>query len=116
MAPPAPVAVPPGARQVLVGQDGTLSADGQPAGQIGLWLPQDPLTLRHEAGVMFSSGPLVPATASLRQGMLEDSNVEPVVEIARMIEVQRAYELGQTFLQQDDDRSRRLIETLGRQP
>ena len=32
--------------------------------------------------------------ATILQGQLEDSNVEPVQEIARMIEVQRAYELG----------------------
>ena len=37
------------------------------------------------------------------QGFLEDSNVEPVQELARMVEVQRAYELGQGFLDREDD-------------
>jgi flagellar basal-body rod protein FlgF len=48
------------------------------------------------------------------QGMLEDSNVQPVSEIARMIEVQRAYELGQKFLDAEDERVRGVIQTLGR--
>ncbi len=48
------------------------------------------------------------------QGMVEDSNVEPVSEIARMIEVQRAYELGQGFLEREDERMRGVISTLGR--
>jgi flagellar basal-body rod protein FlgF len=48
------------------------------------------------------------------QGMLEDSNVEPVSEIARMIEVQRAYELGQKFLDAEDERVRGVIQALGR--
>jgi flagellar basal-body rod protein FlgF len=46
--------------------------------------------------------------------MLEDSNVEPVSEIARMITVQRAYELGQKFLDSEDERVRGVIQTLGR--
>jgi flagellar basal-body rod protein FlgF len=50
----------------------------------------------------------------LLQGFLEDSNVKPVSEIARMIEVQRAYELGQKFLDAEDGRMRGVIETLGR--
>ena len=32
------------------------------------------------------------------QGFLEQSNVNPVAELARMIEVQRAYEYGQKLL------------------
>lgn len=42
----------------------------------------------------------------------EESNVDPVSEIARMIEVQRAYELGQTFLDREDERVRAAIRTL----
>jgi flagellar basal-body rod protein FlgF len=40
--------------------------------------------------------------------------VQPVQEIARMIEVQRAYELGQSFMDQEDKRMRGVVETLGR--
>ena len=35
-------------------------------------------------------------------------------EIARMIEVQRAYELGQGFLDNEDRRIRSVVEALGR--
>lgn len=111
----APVFVPPQARGIAIAEDGTLSADGQPVAQIGLWQPTDPLTLRHQSGTLFSSGEVEPAEgAKMLQGMLEDSNVEPVSEIARMIEVQRAYELGQKFLDAEDERVRGVITTLGR--
>jgi flagellar basal-body rod protein FlgF len=111
----APVFVPPGARVTSLGQDGTLSADGVPIAQIGLWRPVDPLSLEHQAGTLFSAAELEPTeTATLLQGFLEDSNVEPVAEIARMIEVQRAYELGQKFLDAEDTRVRGVIQTLGR--
>lgn len=111
----APVLVPPQTRGVAIAQDGTLSADGQPVAQIGLWQPADPLSLRHQSGTLFAADDVEPAVeARILQGMLEDSNVEPVSEIARMIEVQRAYELGQKFLDAEDERVRGVITTLGR--
>ncbi|MES2913474.1 MAG: flagellar hook-basal body complex protein [Pseudomonadota bacterium] len=111
----APVFVPPDARGVAIAPDGTLSAEGQPIAQVGLWKPSDPLSLRHQSGTLFSAGDLEPVEgATVLQGMLEDSNVEPVSEIARMIEVQRAYELGQKFLDAEDQRVRGVITTLGR--
>jgi flagellar basal-body rod protein FlgF len=111
----APVAVPVGARTVSISSDGTMSADGTPVAQIGLWQPADPLSLRHQAGTLFSADALEPAEAAvLRQGFLEESNVQPIAEIARMIEVQRAYEMGQKFLDAEDQRQRGVIQTLGR--
>lgn len=111
----APVFVPPDAKAVAVASDGTVSANGQPIAQIGLWQPSDPLSLKHQAGTLFAADEVEPAEgATVLQGMLEDSNVEPVAEIARMIEVQRAYELGQKFLDAEDERVRGVISTLGR--
>ena len=88
---------------------------GVPIAQIGLWQPTDPLALKHQAGTLFDGGEVEPVEGSrIYQGFLEDSNVNPVSEIARMIEVQRAYELGQKFLDAEDGRMRGVIETLGR--
>lgn len=110
----APIFVPPDAR-VALARDGTLSANGEPVAQVGLWRPTDPLTLRHQSGTLFDGGALEPIeNGQFLQGMLEDSNVEPVSEIARMIEVQRAYELGQKFLDAEDERVRGVIQALGR--
>ena len=111
----APVFVPPTARAVTVAQDGSVAADGVPVARIGLWRPSDPLTLQHQAGTMFAADGIEPSDGgTILQGFLEDSNVNPVMEIARMIEVQRAYELGQSFMDQEDKRVRAVVETLGR--
>lgn len=112
----APIAVPPGAGALSLSTDGGLSAGGQPLAQIGLWVPTDPKDLRHVAGTRFDApGGVVPLEegARLLQGHLEESNVNPVQEIARMITVQRAYEFGQSFLSREDDRLRDTIRTLG---
>ena len=98
-----------------IAPDGTISAGGRPVGQIGLFLPEDPLTLTREDGVRFSSNGVLPADdARMLQGYVEESNVDPVLQVARMIEVQRAYELGQSFMENEDKRIRGVIDTLGR--
>ena len=112
----APVFVPPGAQSISVSADGTLSADGTPVTQIGLWVAVDMNDLRRAEGTRFAApGGVVPADApgSILQGFLEGSNVDPVLEITRMIEVQRAYELGQSFLDKEDERVRQVLRTIG---
>ena len=112
----AAVFVPPGATSVAIGADGTISADGTPLGRIGVVVPEDPTSLIRRDGVAFDfEGGIVPSeNARVMQGALEDANVDPVSEIARMIEVQRAYELGQGLLDREDERIRSVIRTLSR--
>ena len=111
----APIFVPPDAGPVTIGQDGTLSAAGGPLGRVGLWQPGDPTTLRHEAGTLFSATAPEPLeTGTILQGHLEGANVNPIAEVARMIEVSRAYEMGQKLLDREDERIRGVIQTLGR--
>lgn len=112
----APIFIPPDAGKVAMGGDGTLSANGEPLGKVGLWQPIDKNQLQHQSGTMFSAkGGVQPVeTGTVLQGFLEDSNVDAVSEIARMITVQRAYELGQTFLDREDARVRDVVQTLGR--
>lgn len=107
--------IPPDAKNIGLAQDGSLSADGAPLAKLGLYAPTDPLTLTHQQGTMFSASGYQPAEGGkILQGHLEDSNVDPVSEVAKMISVQRAYELGQSFLDREDDRTRTVIQTLGR--
>ena len=111
----APVFVPSDANRISLGADGTLSADGNPLAQIGLWEPADILAMTRAEGVRFDpGGPPVPTgEARILQGFVERSNVDPVSELTRMIEVQRAYELGRTFLDREDERVRSAIRTIG---
>jgi flagellar basal-body rod protein FlgF len=112
----APIFITPDATSVGLSADGTLSIDGRAEAQLGLFLPADPNDLNRGAGVLFTTeGEIVPAeTGRMIQGFLEASNVEPVQEVARMIEVQRAYEQGSRFMAAEDDRIRSVIDTLGR--
>lgn len=109
----APVFVPTGGGQIAIAPDGTISAAGQPVGQVGLYLPTDPNDLIREDGVRFrADGGVVATEGRMLQGFVEESNVDAVLQIARMIEVQRAYELGQSFMEREDQRVRGLIQAV----
>lgn len=111
----APVFVPPTAESMALAPDGTISVDGQPLTVVGLYLPNDPLELSRQAGTEFTaaSGYVPAENARVLQGFVEASNVDPVRQIARMIEVQRAYELGQSFMDAEDSRIRDFLRTAG---
>jgi flagellar basal-body rod protein FlgF len=111
----APIMIPFEAENIGVSADGTLSVDGEPVALIALVRPEDGTRLIREAGVLFSAGGgTVPMEEGrILQGYLEQSNVEAVTEMARMIEVQRAYEFGQNLLDQEDERIRLVVRTLG---
>ena len=113
----APVFVPGDAESITVSPDGTLSADGAPIGQIGLVRPIDAQEMQRESSVLFrSDAGFEPAeTARVMQGFVENSNVETITQLARMVEVQRAYEMGQSFLDAEDERVRRAMDAMVKQ-
>ncbi len=110
----APVFIPPGASDIAVSADGTISSEGNPVGQMGVVQPVDPQQLVREDGVMFRADDgYEPADqARVLQRFIENSNVNPVLQLTRMIEVQRAYELGASFLEAEDERVRQAMRAL----
>lgn len=111
----APIIIPEGGK-VAMGSDGTLSQRGQPIGRLGIFAAPPGEDLTHEGGTLFAfaNDPEPVEFPQLRQGFLEESNVDPVFEITRMIEVQRAYELGQSILDREDQRIRSVITAMSR--
>lgn len=111
----APVFIPADAREVAIATDGTISADGQPIGRVALVTVADrSLLARAQGGLFTTDQALVPAEgASIFHGFVEGSNVDPVRELTRMIEVQRAYEMGQSFLSNEDERMRQVVRVIG---
>ncbi|MFY0620352.1 MAG: flagellar hook-basal body complex protein [Pelagimonas sp.] len=108
-----PIFVPPGAADLFVAQDGTLSADGVPLGKVGVVRPNDPNGMIRESGVMFrADGGYEPVeNPHVMQGFTEASNVDTILQMARMVEVQRAYEMGQSFVEREDERIRNALKS-----
>ena len=110
----APINVPPGEADVTVAADGTVSLGDQLLGQLGVVEPEAGADLKREAGVLFQTdAALIPAANGLvLQGHLEGSNVDAISQLTRLIEVQRAYEMGQKLLDMGDERSKSALQTL----
>lgn len=111
------IAIPFEAKHIGVAADGTVSADGEPIAKVGVVTVEDQTKLFRESGTLFRSdaAPAPAEHAKVLQGFLENSNVNPILEISRMIEVQRAYEYGQKLMDQEDARIRLVVRTLGGQ-
>lgn len=82
--------------EISVAGDGTLSLDGLALAQIGVSEFDNPHRLERLGNGYFRAPddePALPAfNASLVQGMVEKSNVQPIVEMTRMMSLQRAYD------------------------
>lgn len=108
------IQLPAGASRIVITDDGVISADGAPIGRLALFTA-DPTTLQRDGDTLYrAAGEIAPLDdPRVRQGLIESSNVNSVAEIARMIEVQRAFEISQQLAVNEDDRMKRAIETLG---
>ena len=113
----APLFFPAEARSISVATDGTISADGEPIGQMGVVRAEEPSTLTRRSATLFETTGDVVANeeASIFHGFVEMSNVDPILEVSRMIEVQRAYEMGASFLESEDERMRQVTRIIGGQ-
>ncbi len=109
-----PVFIPAGADDISVSADGTISSNGDPLGQVGVVQPENPQGLVREDGVMFRAdeGFQPSDRGRILQRFIESSNVNPILQLTRMIEVQRAYELGASFLEAEDERVRQAMRAI----
>jgi len=94
-----PIILPNGA--VAVSADGTVSVDGNVVEKLRLaeFAPDTALQpLGNSVYAAPKGSALVPASSSIRQGVLEDSNVSPVESVVQLITIQRNAEMMQRAL------------------
>ena len=103
---------------VHIAADGTISGKQGQMGKLRVVDFADERALKKEGDSLYSTAqsPAAATNARITQGMLEASNVEPVIEISRMIDVMRAYQATATMAQSQDDLKRQAIDKLGSMP
>jgi flagellar basal-body rod protein FlgF len=109
----AAIALPANEREITIAADGTISGRNGVVGRIGLSSFANEQTLVPAGGGLWrASQPAAPADGRLVQGMLEGANVEPVLEMTRMIETQRAFDGTQRLIDVDHELSRKSVDAL----
>jgi flagellar basal body rod protein FlgG len=80
--------------EVEIQGDGTVLCDQAIAGRLRLENVDDPLALRKEGGGRYiadSPHRVEPGTLRVRQGVVEDANLDPVLSMVDLVAIQRAY-------------------------
>ena len=91
--------------------------NGEEVAQIGIAVFEDPATeLTRDLPNTFAAAgePTGEEEASVIQGYLEMSNVDPASLMTQMVSVARAYEAAQQMVQSEDELLGKTIATLGR--
>ncbi|MDH5588453.1 MAG: flagellar hook-basal body protein [Gemmatimonadota bacterium] len=111
-----PVVLPEG--NVEIAEDGQVSVNGSRIARLRVEVAGDPGELRREGANLWippgSREVVRPEAVRLRQGHLEESNVDPVSAMVEMLEIQRAYGAIQRSVQVGDQVMQTISTELGR--
>ena len=112
----APFFLSPEDNHIEIDSSGTLSTENGELGKIAVVNFADKRDLQLVAGGLYSTTQqAIPVEeARVVQGMLEGSNVQPIIEMTRMIEVHRAYEGTKIFIQKEDERLKNMVKEYAR--
>ena len=108
---------------VTIGRDGTITqkppgqAQSQVVGKIGVVTFPSLSSLSKAGDGLYANTtnqtPQPATSAVVQQGMLESSNVQPIVQITDLIRIQRAYEAVSQMISNTSDLSKSAIQRLG---
>lgn len=109
-----PIVIPEDATDVEISEDGTISAGNGAIGKINVVEFPDPQTLDNIGNGLYTANdqPKAAADFSIVQGAVEESNVQPIIEITRLLDAQRSFVAAQQFIQTQNDLELQTIDKL----
>lgn len=115
-----PIAFSPQEGRIEIASDGTVSSSQGVRGKLKMMQFDNPnAMLRNEGNNLYSAlrpGQPIDKDGGLISGALEKSNVKPVIEMSRLIEVSRAYQNIASMIQKTDELRRTAIQKLADVP
>jgi flagellar basal-body rod protein FlgF len=103
---------------ISIAADGTVSQGAERIGKLDVVTFDDLSGLSKTGDNLFRNTsnlqPQPSTAARVRQGMLEGSNVNSILQVTRLIEISRAYESMARTIENSAELSRRSVERLGR--
>jgi flagellar basal-body rod protein FlgF/flagellar basal-body rod protein FlgG len=104
----------------MIGRDGTITTSGGNRGRLRVVDFAQPGRLQKDGSTLFQApagvAPQPLPQARVQQGALEKSNVQPVVEMTRLIDVTRTYSAIAQLAQSQSDLRRSAIDKLADVP
>lgn len=112
----APIVFDPQGERPQIGADGSIRVGGAEAGALGVVSFPNLSALEKTGDNLFDPRGQAPAafTGTVVQGAVESSNVNPIVELTRVIEISRAYESAARIVSGGDELRQRTLERLAR--
>lgn len=110
-----PIVIPPDAGRIEIAGDGSIATEQGRIASFDLVAFEDEQRLEKRADSLFDAGDMqvLPAEdAEVKQGMIEGSNVQGVVEMTRMIQLLRSYQSAQQMTKGEHERQLRSIRSL----
>jgi flagellar basal-body rod protein FlgF len=110
-----PIKIAPTDTQISIAGDGSISTENGPGPKVGVVQPADPMKLQAEGATNFvadSTTTTAVTTPSVVQGAVEDSNVQPVMEVSRMMNDVRQFQFVTQLVQAEGDRQMNSIDKL----
>ena len=109
-----PIQLSPADTSISIAGDGTISSENGQIGKIGVVRPDDPMRLQAEGGRLFRADTVTTPVEqpNLVQGAVEDSNVQPILELTRMMNELREFQFMSQFVQGEADRHQSAIDKL----
>lgn len=106
----------PGEKEISISESGEVSTENGVIGRIKLVKFADNQKLSKIGGTMFANtdgNTMISGVDEVRvkQRMVEKSNVEPIVEMSKMIKLQRSYEYVQQMIDEEHERISNTIST-----
>ena len=100
---------------IHVAQDGTVTGARGQIGKLKLVNFADETAMEKQGASLYSTdqAPQAVETPVIAQGNLEESNVQPVIEISHMLDVMRAYQTTANLTQSQQDLMRSAVDKLG---
>jgi flagellar basal-body rod protein FlgF len=107
-----PILVSPADTRISIAGDGSVSSENGPLAKIGVVEPDDAMKLAAEGATNFVPNTTTTPSANpaIVQGAIEESNVQPVMEMTRMIDNTRQFQLIMQFVQAESDRHQSVID------
>jgi len=112
----APIVFDPQGERPQIDKDGAIRIGGAEVARLGLVAFADESALEKVGDNLFAAegAPTKEFDGAIVQGAIEGSNVNPVLELTRIIEISRAYESAARIVRSGDDLRKSTIERLGR--